>query len=98
MKVFLPMPDRPGHIGRAIRLLRSAEGLSQAQLATRVGITKLRLQKLEQERVSTIAAPLVERLAVILGTTAEELWLLSVRTEEKRARGRPKKMADTIDI
>lgn len=57
----------------AIRQLRSSRGLSQAELAASVGVSRQTINSIEQERY-TPSLPLALALARYFGTTVEEMF------------------------
>jgi transcriptional regulator with XRE-family HTH domain len=64
------------HLGRRVRDLRKGAGLTQVDLAARLGISQTTVSQIEAGRGRwTLTAPLVERLVEILGLASE------VRTE-----------------
>jgi transcriptional regulator with XRE-family HTH domain len=65
-----------------LRELRHALGLTQAELATRAGVRRATLSRLENSRVSAVDLVVLEKLAVTLGV--EPGFLLS-RTPPRTA-------------
>ena len=59
--------------GALIKQLREAKGLSQVDLAKRIGITKQTLYKYENNIIENIPSKNIERLAAALGTTPQHL-------------------------
>lgn len=72
--------------GETIRKLRLEKGLSQLQIADRVGIDVTYLSKIENDRVPAPAEDVVRRLAGIFGRAHEELLLLGDRVPAGYAR------------
>jgi transcriptional regulator with XRE-family HTH domain len=71
-------------IGAQIRALRVQAGLSQRQLAAKVGVGFPHLSKIEAGK-ETPSADLVQRIAVSLNADADELLLLADRIPEELA-------------
>lgn len=66
------MPDLAhAALGRKVRTLREAAGLSQQALAERSGLAIRTMTRLEQGEATKVAT--VEAVAAALGTTASEL-------------------------
>ena len=59
--------------GARIKQLREAKGLSQVDLAKRIGITKYLMNKYEKNIVKDIPSGNIERLAAALETTPQHL-------------------------
>ena len=60
-------------IGKTIKNLRNQKGISQVDLASRVGVSKQTLYKYENEIISNIPSDKIESLATELGTTPSRL-------------------------
>lgn len=67
-----PAPDRSETLGRRIARLRTARGLTQADLAARVAISRVALSNLESDR-SVAGERTVALLAGVFGTEATDL-------------------------
>jgi ribosome-binding protein aMBF1 (putative translation factor) len=77
-----PLPDRPAiDMGRAVWLLRSALGLSQRQMARKMGIARTYISKLEGNRCMPSTMQ-VSRLAGTLGVS--EYCLVTLATLHQR--------------
>lgn len=61
------------NIGKTIKNLRNQKGISQVDLASRVGVSKQTLYKYENEIISNIPSDKIESLAAELGTTPSRL-------------------------
>jgi transcriptional regulator with XRE-family HTH domain len=59
--------------GTILKEKRRASGLSQRQLAERVGVDFSYISKLENDRLQAPAADTIERIAACIGCPAEEL-------------------------
>lgn len=82
--------DHPGHIGGAIATVRAQAGLSQVDLARLCGIHHRTLSRHERGLSKSIAGLLVERIALVCGRTAQELWQMAEEAPlVRRTRGRP---------
>ena len=60
-------------IGKTIKDLRHQKGISQVDLASRIGVSKQTLYKYENEIISNIPSDKIESLATELGTTPSRL-------------------------
>lgn len=60
-------------IGKTIKDLRHQKGISQVDLASRIGVSKQTLYKYENEIISNIPSDKIESLAAKLGTTPSRL-------------------------
>jgi transcriptional regulator with XRE-family HTH domain len=69
-------------VGERIRELRLAAGLSQRQLAARVGVSFPHISKIEANR-EPASNELLERIAAEVGGDADELILLADRLPEE---------------
>ena len=78
------------NLGRRIAELREQTGLTQEQLALKLGVTPRNVQRIEQGRVNVQALSLL-RLAEVLGVHPGELFEPSahVRRPGRRPKKRP---------
>lgn len=79
-------------IGRKIAELRKTAGLTQADLAERLGVSIERVSRIEREGNLTVHT--IVTVANALGVTAAELWAepaVAAPKEGTRPRGRPRK-------
>jgi transcriptional regulator with XRE-family HTH domain len=72
-----------------LRELRSALGLTQAELAARAGVRRATVSRLENSRVGAIDLEVLEKLADLVGV--EPGFLLSRTPPAPRARMSPKR-------
>ena len=63
------MPEKEMTIGERIRFLRKKEGLSQTDLAAKIGVIKQTLYKYETGIVTNIPSEKIEEIASVLGVT-----------------------------
>lgn len=73
----------PADFGATLQALRKARGLTQRQLAAKLGIDFTYLSKLENNRGERPSEKLVRQLAERLGAEAEELLALAGRLPEE---------------
>lgn len=66
------MPEET--VGRLVRRLRNARGLTQGQLATYANVPRSWLSLLELDRIAQPDRDRLEQLAVVLGVRREVLW------------------------
>ena len=68
------MPDRvPSTVGRNVRRVREARGLSQNALAKAAGLAQAQVWDLEAGRTQSPTAPTLQALGKALGVTVDEL-------------------------
>ena len=68
--------------GARIKQLREAKGLSQVNLAKRIGVSKYLMNKYENNIVENIPSKNIERLAAALGTTPQHLMGWDIQDKE----------------
>ncbi|MBQ3585212.1 MAG: helix-turn-helix transcriptional regulator [Synergistaceae bacterium] len=70
-------------IGKKIKELRKQVGLTQPELAERVGVHETTIRRWEQERDKGPDAGMIKKIAEVLNTTGEEL-LAGVTPQEQK--------------
>jgi transcriptional regulator with XRE-family HTH domain len=79
MTLEIPLPQ--GSLGERVRAVRQARGLSQAELARRVGVSKNAMNQIEQGTAPNPRANVIRRLAEVLDIQAD--YLLGVGEGEE---------------
>ena len=77
----------PGHIGGALKRAREKKGFTQQHCAELAGCSWQAISRHESRRSVAIESGLLERLAAVLGTTADALWKAAEREEKQQTRG-----------
>ncbi len=75
-------PKRTTMLGNSLKANRARLGLTQQQLAERVGVTRKTINTVENA-VFVPSTVLALKLAAVLGTTVEELFFLPGGTDAK---------------
>jgi HTH-type transcriptional regulator, competence development regulator len=75
-----PMDSAQMTFGRRLRELRPAKGLSQRDLAERIGVDFTYLSKIENDRTSPPSAKMIAAVAEELGGDVDELAVLANKT------------------
>jgi transcriptional regulator with XRE-family HTH domain len=78
MTLEIPLPRGP--LGERVRAVRQARGISQAELARRVGVSKNAMNQIEQGSSPNPRANVIRRLAEVLSIPAD--YLLGVGENE----------------
>lgn len=74
--------------GTRLRVLRSAAGLTQAQLADRIGVSSTYISALESGRKPAPPRAIVAAMASALGSSDVEMWGVAQAEREARLRDR----------